>query len=955
MAAQSLTSNIVIVDDKDAQKTGDWTESSWSRDRYGDAYLHDNKTGKGGKTITWTPTIREAGEYEVRLSYNANGGRAKNTPVTVRHTRGEFNVALDQTQPPKFGNLFQPIGRFHFDAGKTGTVTLSNAGTIGHVIADAVAFVPVALADKEASELPQPGRHVILKPERVREFSGVYPHLASFNEHGECGTGAVVPWADRLWFITYAPHEPKGSTDRLYEIAPDLTMTIRGESVGGTPANRMIHRESNQLFIGPYVIDAARNVRVISPSSMLGRLTGNARHLTDPANKIYYATMEEGLYEVNVRSLAVKELYRDGNFPNANYRDILPGYHGKGLYSGQGKLIYANNGENSPLARQRPDIASGVLAQWDGAAWEVVQRNQFTEVTGPGGIYGNAHPESDPVWSVGWDHRSLMLMMLDGGEWRRFRLPKASHSYDGAHGWNTEWPRIRDIGEGDDLLMTMHGMFWRFPKTFSAKNTAGIRPRSSYLKVIGDFARWGDKVVFGCDDAAKNEFLNTRKAKGKVAGPAKSQSNLWFVQPDDIDRLGPPIGGGGVWVNEKVKAGEWSDPFLIDGFDHCTVHLVHDAGKDVTFQFSVDRDGAGNWTPMLAAAVGAEGYRWLDLESAGTAVWVRVKTDADCAATVWFELRNADKRQANQRFKWNTTTSRPNDNAIVGGLLRAGNRAQGLQVLATFIRDTKGTVAGYYELSPDLELIRKESPESEAWMTKNVALPQNTVEFDAASAIYIDDDGARWRLPIGNAAFRENPRLANLQRTSREATTERDLFQCAGTFFELPARNAGGFAKIRPIATHAYFIQDYCSWRGLLALTGFNPVTSQGSNRFVVSADREAAVWLGSIDDLWELGKPTGKGGPWKNTQVKAGEWSDPYLLTGYDQRSLTLSHEADETVAMELQVDLTGAGLWRTFKKFEAPPRQTTRFRFPEAFQAYWARLRAGRDCMATAHFDYR
>ena len=35
-----------------------------------------------------------------------------------------------------------------------------------------------------------------------------------------------------------------------------------------------------------------------------------------------------------------------------------------------------------------------------------------------------------------WDHRSAILMLRDGGTWHSFRLPKASHTYDGAHGWN---------------------------------------------------------------------------------------------------------------------------------------------------------------------------------------------------------------------------------------------------------------------------------------------------------------------------------------------------------------------------------------------------------------------------------------------------------------------------------------------------------------------------------------
>ena len=72
----------------------------------------------------------------------------------------------------------------------------------------------------------------------------------------------MVPWADRLWTITYAPHKPSGSSDKLYEITPDLRQVIRPESIGGTPANRMIHRESQQLFIGPYAIGADRTVRI---------------------------------------------------------------------------------------------------------------------------------------------------------------------------------------------------------------------------------------------------------------------------------------------------------------------------------------------------------------------------------------------------------------------------------------------------------------------------------------------------------------------------------------------------------------------------------------------------------------------------------------------------------------------------------------------------------------------
>ncbi|MEG1935587.1 MAG: hypothetical protein RR141_06290, partial [Rikenellaceae bacterium] len=187
--------------------------------------------------------------------------------------------------------------------------------------------------------------------ERVvkKSYSGIYPHLAHYNNEGECGTGAVVPWADRLFVVTYGPHLPNGSSDKLYEIDADLNETIFEGSIGGTPANRMIHRESNQLFIGPYAIDSSRNVRVIPYSQMQGRHTANARHLTDPAGKIMYATMEEGFYDVDVKSLAVETIYPDNNNKKgANSQpQLLEGVHGKGAYSGQGVLVFSNNGEAS--------------------------------------------------------------------------------------------------------------------------------------------------------------------------------------------------------------------------------------------------------------------------------------------------------------------------------------------------------------------------------------------------------------------------------------------------------------------------------------------------------------------------------------------------------------------------------------------------------------------------------
>ena len=442
---------------------------------------------------------------------------------------------------------------------------------------------------------------------------GIYPHLAMFNGEGECGTGAVVPWAGSLWAITYGPHCPLGSSGKLYQITPDLRQIVRPESVGGTPANRLIHRETNQLLIGPYVIDARGNVRVVSPTNMPGRLTGAARHLADPANKVYVATMESGLYELDMRSLAVNTLIREREASYCRYSDALAelppgwreapltrveGYHGKGLCTGFGRVYLSNNGEDSAEARRNPFVPSGVLADWStpGNDWRTIRRCQFTDITTADGIRGNEHPETNPVWALGWDAKSVILAVTtNGSAWAYYRLPKASHCYDGAHGWNTEWPRIREIGEAE-LLATMHGTFWRFPKDFSPAHPDGIRPLSTYLKVIGDFCRWRDRIVFGCDDQAQNEFLGTRTLKKDAPKRDRSQSNLWFVKPEDLTTFGPPSGEGWVWLNEDVKAGTLSDPFLHAGYEEMRFTFTDGNGKTVRHELIAE----GDWVRVKA-------------------------------------------------------------------------------------------------------------------------------------------------------------------------------------------------------------------------------------------------------------------------------------------------------------------------------------------------------------------
>jgi hypothetical protein len=799
-------------------------------------------------------------------------------------------------------------------------------------------------------------------PDAYDSISGIYPHLAHYNDEGECGHGAVVPWGGYLWTVTYGPHSPFGSSDGLYRITPGLQQETMPESIGGTPANRMIHPESNQLFIGPYAINAQGQVRAIPYTAMPGRHTGNARHLTDPAGKIYYGTMEEGFYEVDVKTLDVNRLYVDGNVVRKEgkmeqFSPLLPGVHGKGLYSGQGVMVYSNNGEDTPEALRRFDVESGSLSEWNGREWTLIRRNQFVEVTGPGGIYGNPHPETDPIWATGWDDKSVLLGVREAEKgWHFYRLPKASHSYDGAHGWNTEWPRIRDIGTDTrpDYLMTMHGLFWHFPSTFTSGNSAGIRPRSACLKVIGDFARWNDQLVFGCDDSAQKEFLNKRKAKGGIEGPGQSNSNLWFTSLSTPDELGPATAEGAVWKAESVDADEASEPFLFNGWEIRTCWIENKGAQPVSFVLETDVAGNDRWDVLKTVSVQAGDAVNLSFLPEEKGEWIRVRTDRNTVATVSFNYAVSDNRSTSPGEIFKGLTSVESSRTLGGLLYGLGDNRRALGLLATRVENGETTETGYYEMSDRLTLSRVEDRETAGFIRDRFAVPRQVVSISDASALIVDELGRRWRLPTGNDAFASLTDNGAL-RICREVATERDLFNCMGTFYELPAENADGYAKIRPVASHHCRIHDYASYRGMLVLTGVTPEEGRDNPHIVISDDRKAAVWVGVIDDLWQLGKPVGHGGPWKNTPVNANEKSDPYLIGFYDKKSLSLSHQADKEVVFTIEVDPTGNADWMEYATCTVKPGEVREHLFPETFQARWIRFSSDTAAPVTAWLEYR
>ncbi|WP_328997728.1 hypothetical protein OHA18_25075 [Kribbella sp. NBC_00709] len=443
-------------------------------------------------------------------------------------------------------------------------------------------------------------------------ISGVVPRLAVKADHiprSETGIGALMPWADRLWMITYVAHTRRtGGGTGLFSIDDDLEITKHPASVVGTYANRLVHKESNQLFIGPHVIDVDGNVKTIDALVDV-RLTATARHLTDEAGKVYVLGMEGEFFEVDVHTLEVTQLYN-----LLDELDVHDYPHFKDMYTRHGRVVVVNNSyyDKDFLAGH----SDGRLAEWDGTTWNVLAKTQFNTLSSANGM-------GPGLYAVGQDRASALFhVYLPETGWKVYRLPKSTHTQD--HAFTTEWPRIREV-ESERLLMDASGMFYELPSLTYANAVWGIRPIASHLRVVGDFCSWNGLLVLAGDQTTPIGDSNP------VAG--QPQANLWFGKTDDLWQWGKPQGWGGPWWETPVEAGVPSDPYLMTGFEHKCLHLTHDAGTDVQFDVEVDFLGTGSFRRYRTITVGADGYEAFVFPTGFSAHWIRIVASTTCEAT----------------------------------------------------------------------------------------------------------------------------------------------------------------------------------------------------------------------------------------------------------------------------------------------------------------------------------
>ena len=143
----------LVQDDAKATVSGTWTKSVHTKPFLGENYLY--AAGGEKQTVTFSLDLKEAGVYQVLLSYTPGPNRTEKAAVLVHAADGEKTVVVNQMKKPEGPYCFQPLGEFKFDAGKAVIVVSAEGNMKGVVVADGVQLLTAEQFKLAQAEAPK--------------------------------------------------------------------------------------------------------------------------------------------------------------------------------------------------------------------------------------------------------------------------------------------------------------------------------------------------------------------------------------------------------------------------------------------------------------------------------------------------------------------------------------------------------------------------------------------------------------------------------------------------------------------------------------------------------------------------------------------------------------------------------------------------------------------------------
>ncbi len=138
----------LVLDDAQAELSGEWERSTNFKPHVGSGYLHDEQRSDGKSRAVFRFKGPADGEFALRMAYSAHETRTTRLPVTVVGDGAEHRFTVDQTMALPAGQAFREIGRLRLRTGVEYTLTVTNHDTRGFVIVDAFQLLPATAPAK---------------------------------------------------------------------------------------------------------------------------------------------------------------------------------------------------------------------------------------------------------------------------------------------------------------------------------------------------------------------------------------------------------------------------------------------------------------------------------------------------------------------------------------------------------------------------------------------------------------------------------------------------------------------------------------------------------------------------------------------------------------------------------------------------------------------------------------
>ena len=150
MAPDKAPEGSITIDDSAASLSGSWKPSSAVKPFHGTGYHHDSAAANPATTAVFNATLPHPGSWEIQVACAPHENRAPKVRLSILSASGPIETSINQ----KLGGkpLFISVGTFNLPAATSVTVSSINAN--GHVILDAIRFIPARSPTPQAPTTP---------------------------------------------------------------------------------------------------------------------------------------------------------------------------------------------------------------------------------------------------------------------------------------------------------------------------------------------------------------------------------------------------------------------------------------------------------------------------------------------------------------------------------------------------------------------------------------------------------------------------------------------------------------------------------------------------------------------------------------------------------------------------------------------------------------------------------